>query len=133
MMKNINRASYVTETLSPLQKSFIRRKHARMLSFNNKTAGVHVASSNHFFFFNFFTTFSFFHSPRRSFLLVPPSSSSLLPPCSSFFLVQHCLNRLESIKGRFSSISTKALRTDGPTNQRTNGRTMPLIEMRRRI
>ena len=69
--------------------------------------------------------------PRRSFLLAPPSSSSLLPPCSSFFLVQHCLNLLESLKGHFSSILTKALptdertdgRTNGPTDGRTNGRT----------
>ena len=75
---------------------------------------VNDASSGHFFIFRFFSTFHFFSlsssllPPRRSFLLAPPSSSSLLPPCSSFFLVQHCLNHLESIKGHFSSILTKA-------------------------
>ena len=78
-----------------------------------------------------------FHSPRPSFLPVPPSSSSLLPPRPSFFLVQHCLNHLESENGHFSSIWTKALPTDqwtnGRTNQRTDGRTRPLIEMRGRI
>ena len=102
---------------------------------------VNDASSSHFFIFHFFTTFSFFTllvapssssllPPRRSFLLVPPSSSSLLPLCSSFFLVQHCLNHLESIKGHFSSILTKAQRTDGPTNGPTDGRTRPLIQLR---
>ena len=70
-----------------------------------------------------FTTFSFFHSPRRPFLLVAPSSSSLLSPCSSFFLVQHCLNHLESIKGHSSLILTKAWLTDQRTNQRSNRRT----------
>ena len=80
----------------------------------------------HFSFFHNFFIFSLSSSllpPRRSFLLVAPSSSSLLPPCSSFFLVQHCLNHLESIKGHFSSILTKALPTDQPTNGRTNQRT----------
>jgi hypothetical protein len=90
---------------------------------------VNDASSSHFFIFHFFFNFfivslsSSLLPPRRSFLLAPASSSSLLPPCSSFFLFQHCLNHLESIKGRFSSILTKALRTDGPTDQPTNGRT----------
>ena len=91
------------------------------------------------FFYNFFI-FSLSSSllpPRRSFLLAPPSSSSLLTPCSSFNLFQHCLNHLESIKGHFSSILTKALptdgRTDGPTDGPTDGQTRPLIEMRRRI
>ena len=110
---------------------------------------VNDASSSHFFIFHFFYNFFIFSlsssllPPRRSFLLVAPSSSSPLPPCpsfllvpSSFCLVQHCLNHLESIKGHFSSILTKALRTDGRTNGRTdgptNGRTRPLIEMRRR-
>ena len=93
---------------------------------------VNDASSSHFFIF--FTTFSFLHSPRCSFLLVAPSSLFLLPPCPSFlllppssssflpppfsssilpprpsfFLVQHCLNHLESENGHISSIWTKA-------------------------
>ena len=61
--------------------------------------------------------------PRCSFLLALPSSSSLLLPCSSIFLVQHCLNNLESIKDHFPSILTKALRTDGRTDQPTDRRT----------
>ena len=73
------------------------------------------------FSFIFFSTFSFFHSLRQPFLLVSPSSSSL-----------------------FSSSSTKSFRirespffidfdegiTNRPTNQRTDRRTRPLIEMR---
>ena len=92
-------------------------------------------------------TFSFLQQLFYFFtlLLVPPSSPSLLPPCSSFFPFQHYLKHLESIKGHYSLILTKALRTDGrtdgPTNQRTDGRTDgptdgrtdPLIEMRGRI
>ena len=100
---------------------------------------VNDASSSHFFIFHFFTTFSFFHSPHRSFLhvapfsasilpprpsflLVPPSSSALLPARPSLFLVQHCINYSESVKGHFSSILTKALRTNQRTDQPTNGR-----------
>ena len=91
-----------------------------------------LATFSFFIFFNNF--FISFHSPRPSFLsilpsspsLLPPrlsflpvspSSSSLLPPRPSFFLSQHCLNHLKSVKVHFSSILTKALRTDGPTNQ----------------
>ena len=71
------------------------------------------ASFCDFFIFHFFT------------LLGPPSSSSLLPPRPSFrliplFLVQHCLNHLESVKVHFPSILTKALPTDGRTNQPTD-------------
>ena len=87
------------------------------------------------FFYNFFI-FSLSSSllpPRRSFLLVPLSFLSLFPPCPSFFLFQNCLNHLEFVKGHFSSILTKALRTNGPTNGPTDGRTRPLIEMRGRI
>jgi len=85
-----------------------------------------------FAFFILFKTFSFFRSPRRSFILVAPSSSFLLVPLSSssllplrpsFFLVQYLLNHLESVKGHFSSILTKALRTNQPTDGPTNGRT----------
>ena len=119
---------------------------------------VNDASSSHFFIFHFFTIFSFFHSPRCSFLLVAPSSllllpprlsilfiapssvghssssllpsslsllpprCPLLPPSSSFLLPLH----LKAIKSIISVILTKAL----PTNQPTNGRTSPLIEMR---
>ncbi len=82
------------------------------------------------FFCIFKATFSYFHSHCPSFLLVPPSSSSLLPPRSSIFLVQHCLNHSESVKVHFSLILTKALPTDRRTNQPTNQRTRPLIEMR---
>ena len=63
------------------------------------------------------TTFSFFHSLRRSFPLVAPSSLSFLPPRPSFFLVQHCLNHLQSVKDHFSSILTKALPTDRRTDR----------------
>ena len=82
-----------------------------------------------FSFFILFTTFFIFSLssslfyPRRSFLLIPPvplSSSSLLPPRPSFLLVQHLLNHLESVKGHFSSILTKALRTNQRTDQRTD-------------
>ena len=72
------------------------------------------------------TTFSFFSlsssllPPRLSFLLVSPSSSSLLPPGPSFFLIQHCPNHLASVKVHFSSILTKALPTNGPTNRPTD-------------
>ena len=62
-------------------------------------------------------------------LLVPPSSLPLLPPRPYFLLVQqdqHCINHLESVKVHFSSILTKPL----PTNQRTDRRTRPLIEIR---
>ena len=102
-----------------------------------------------------FLQVSLFHSPHRSFLLIPPSSSSslipprplfllapysslslippsslfLLTPCPSFILVQHCLNHLESVKVDFSSILTKASRTEGRTDGPTYRRTCPLIEM----
>ena len=66
-------------------------------------------------------SYSFLLPPRSSFLLVPPSSSSLLPPHPSFFLIQHCLNHLESVKVYFSSILTKAIQTDQPTDRLTNG------------
>ncbi len=69
-----------------------------------------------FLFLIFLTTF-------HSFIpLVPPSSNSLLPTIPSFFLVQHCLIHLESVRLRvhFSSILMKALRADGPTDQRTD-------------
>ena len=56
-----------------------------------------------FSFFILFTTFFIFSL-----------SSSLL---------QHCLNHLESVKGHFSLNLTKALRTDGRTDQPTNGQT----------
>ena len=55
--------------------------------------------------------------PRLSFLLVPASSSSLLPLRPSFFIVQHCLNLLESVKVHFSMTLTKALRTNGLMDQ----------------
>ena len=92
-----------------------------------------------FSFFIFLQLFHFFTLlvAPSSFLLIAPSSWSLLPPRPSFFLVQHCLNHFESVKGHFSSIWTKALPTDQRTNQRTNqrtdGRTRPHIEMRGRI
>ena len=73
-----------------------------------------------FSFLIFLSNFSYFHTHRPSFLPVPPSSSSLLPPRPSFFLSQHCLNHSKSVKVHFSSILTKALRTDGPTNRPTN-------------
>ena len=69
-----------------------------------------------FLFFIFSQLFHFFT------LLVALSYSSHLPTLPSFFLVQHLLNLLESVKGLFSSILTKALRsdrTDRPTDQRT--------------
>ena len=60
---------------------------------------------NNFFFFSLSS--SLLH-PRPSFLLlVLPSSSSLLPPCPIFlldplfFIIQHCLNHLESVKVNF--------------------------------
>ena len=71
--------------------------------------------------------FSFFIFQQLSHfftLLVPPSSRP------SFFLVQQCLNHLESEKIHFSAILTKALPTDGPTDGRTDKRTRPLKEMR---
>ena len=67
--------------------------------------------------------FSEFFLFSNNFLHVPPFSPSLLPPRPSFllvplFLVQHCLNHLESVKLKvhFSSILTKALPTDGRTD-----------------
>ena len=92
------------------------------------------ASYSDFSFFHFFKHFFYFYTlpvtpsspslhppvpPSSPFFLPPRPSFLLVPPCSSFFLVRHCLNHLESIKGHFSSIFTKALRT----NQRTNGPT----------
>ena len=74
------------------------------------------------FFIYLTTSFSLSSShlpPRCSFLLVPASSSSLLPPRPSFFLPRPALSQSESIKVHFSSILTKALRTDGRTNGRT--------------
>ena len=52
--------------------------------------------------------FSGLPSCHPSFLLIP------------LFLVQHCLNHLESAKVHFSSILTKALRTDGRTDGPTD-------------
>merc|ERR1712237_238928 len=75
------------------------------------------------FLYNFFHFFTLLVAPSSSSLLLAPSSSLLLPPRPSFFLVQYYLNHLESIKGHFSSILTKALPTDGPTDGRTDGRT----------
>ena len=95
-----------------------------------------------FSFFIFLQLFLFFHSPRRSFLVVSPSSSLLLPPRCSFLLVAPSSPFLflprpavsKSVRGHFSSILTKALWTDGPTDRRTdqptNRRTRPFIEMR---
>ena len=69
-------------------------------------------------------SFSFFYNlfifSLSSSLLLAPSSSLLLPPRPSFFLVQYYLIHLESIKGHFSSILTKALPTDGPTDGPTD-------------
>ncbi len=96
-----------------------------------------------FSFSIFFNNFFIFHAPYLSFLLVPRSSSSLVPPRplfllipSSFsslvlpsssslylpphpciFLFPHCLNRLEPVKGYFSSILMKALPTNGPKDK----------------
>ena len=92
---------------------------------------VNDASSSHFSIFHFLQLFHFFTlfdapssssllPPHPSLLFFPPSSSSLLPPCSSYFLVQHCLNHLETIKCHFSPYLTKALPTNQRTNQRTN-------------
>ena len=69
-------------------------------------------------FYNFFI-FSLSSSLllRLSFLLIPLSSSSLLPPPSSVFLLQHCLNRLKSLKDQSSSLDRQ---TDEPTDGRTN-------------
>ena len=86
-----------------------------------------LATFSFFIFFNKFFIFSLPSSllpTRPSFLLIPPSFWSLLPPC------KHCQNHLESVKAHFSSILTKALRTDGPTDRPTDRRTRPLIEMR---
>ena len=69
-----------------------------------------------FSFFIFSLSLSPFH-PRRSFLLIPPRPSFLFVPLSSSSLL---LNRLESVKGHFSSIWTKALPTDGRTDGLTN-------------
>ena len=97
----------------------------------NKTQRSTMRLQATFSFFIFLQLFHFFTllvapssssllPPCPSFLLAPPSSLFLLPPSSSFFLVQHCLNHLESIKGHFSSILTKASRTNGRTNGRTD-------------
>ena len=75
------------------------------------------ASSSDFFLFHFITLLV---PPSSPSLLPPPASSSLLPPRPSFFLIQHCLNHLESEIGHFSSILTKALPTDRRTNQPTD-------------
>ena len=71
----------------------------------------------------------FLLAPYSSLSLIPPSSLFLLTPCPSFILVQHCLNHLESVKVDFSSILTKASRTEGRTDGPTYRRTCPLIEM----
>jgi len=94
-----------------------------LISDRTRPSEANDASFSDFFIFHFLATFLFFHSP-------PPSFLSSLPPCPSFFLVQHCLNHLESVKVHFSAILTKALRTDQPTDQPTDRRTRPLIEMR---
>ena len=86
----------------------------------NKTAGVNDASSSHFFIFHFFSLSSSLFPPHPSSLSLPRPA-----PSKSF--------KLKSVKGHFSSILTKALPTDGRTNQPTDGRTRPLIEMRGRI
>ena len=70
------------------------------------------ASFSNFFIFHFFSNIFIFSL-----------SSSLLPSHPSFFLVQHCLYHLESVKGHFSAILTKALPTDGRTDGPTDGRT----------
>ena len=78
--------------------------------------------------------------PRRSFLLFAPFSSSLLPPPRSFFLLapsssslldpprsllhfdstKHYSFHSESVNIVNSSNSTKALRTNQPTDQQTD-------------
>ena len=88
-------------------------------------------------------TFSFFIFSLSSSLLPPrPSFATLLPPRPSFasllpphpsllvtpsslplFFPHAALNHLQPFKAHFSSILTKALRTDRPTDQRTNGPT----------
>ena len=79
------------------------------------------ASFSNFFILHFSLSSSLL-PPCPSFLPFPPSSLSLLPPSHSllfvplFFLVQHCLNHLESVKIHFSSILKKALRTNQPTD-----------------
>ena len=86
----------------------------------NKFGQLIDASFSDFFIFHFFNNFfifslsSSFLPPRPTFLLVPPSPSFLLPPHSSFLLVQHSLNHLESVKVHLLLILTKALPTDQP-------------------
>ena len=86
--------------------------------YQNKTQRSTMRPQATFSFFIFLQLFHFFT------LLVAPSSSSLLPPRPSFLLVPPSSFVLflprpalpQSIKGHFSSILTKAQRTDGPTD-----------------
>ena len=77
-----------------------------------------------------FSSSFFFHPPRGSILLVAPSSSLLLSPhcsflliapSSSLFLPSNCffLHFISSRKVLTSSNLTKALWTDGPTDEQT--------------
>ena len=69
---------------------------------------VNDASLSNFFNFLFYNIFIFFSLlvASSSSSLLPPSSSSFLPPRPSF-LVQHCLNLLESVKVHDESITDR--------------------------
>ena len=86
----------------------------------NKTEVVHDASSNHFFIFSLYPSLL---SPRRSFLIVPPSSLPL-------FLPSPALSKSFRIRESLFFIDFDESITDRPTDQPTNRRTRPLIEMR---
>merc|ERR1719370_1542531 len=78
---------------------------------SNKTRRSTMRPQATFSFFIFLQLFHFFT------LHIAPSSSSLLPPRPSFLLVLPSRPLSKSSK---SSIWTKALRTDGPTDRRTD-------------
>merc|ERR1739848_405076 len=111
-----------TSIKTTIKTTITMKNTATATMMKTRPSEANDASFSDFFIFHFFATFSFFHSPRPLFLLVSPSSSFLLPPRPSFLLIQHCLNHLESVKVHFSSISTRALPTDGRTDQPTDRR-----------
>ena len=92
------------------------------------------------FHYSFFSLSSSLLPPHPFFLLITPSSSSLLPPRHSFLLVTPSSSSLffprpalsKSIRIRKSPfyINFDESITNRPTDQRTDRRTRPLIEMR---
>ena len=121
----------------PSKPSLLLNSHMDVVPGKNSTARAALtrpseandASFSDFFIFHFLTTFSFFHSlpllPYRpfSFLLVPPSFSSLLLP-------RPALSKSCNIRKSPFFINFDESITDGPTDQPTDRRTRPLLEMR---